>query len=152
MPSDNQRDGVAFGGRDIRKEYGGQGVTKPAGTGLKCSAKFSEPARWPSGSVGVVSADPTGNCGGANSGASGVENVEALGGGEKEKSTRRKSSDGPASSGAGYSGANSEVDDSMNASLYLPPNKLGRLCKDLGKSRGPETYSNIVGICCGYMF
>ena len=39
----------------------------------------------------------------------------------------------------------------MDASLDLPPNRLGRLCKDLGKARGPETCTNCVGICCGYM-
>ena len=151
MPCDNQRDGAVFGGRDIRKEFGGPGVTKTAGTGMMCSAKFNKPPRRPSGGGGVIIVDSTGNCGGANGDASGVENVEALVGGEKEKSTRRRSSDESTPNGPGCSGANSEVDVSTNASLYLPPNKLERLCKDLGKSKGSETCSNCVGICCGYM-
>ena len=44
--------------------------------------------------------DSTGNFGGANSGASEVKNVEVLVGGEKEKSTKRRSSDGSTSNGA----------------------------------------------------
>ena len=110
VPCGSQRDDVVFGGRDIRKEYGGPGINKTTGTGLRCSAKFNKPLRRPSDSASVSVMDSTGSCGGANNSANGVENVEALSGGEKEKSAIKKPSDGSASSGAGSSGANSEVD------------------------------------------
>ena len=118
VPCGNQRYDVVFGSRDIRKEYGGKGIGKITGTGMKCSAKFNKPLRKPSDSASVSVMGSTGSCGGADNSASGAENVEALSGGEKEKSAIKKPSNGSVSSGASSSSTNSEVDVSADASQY----------------------------------
>ena len=62
VPCGSQRDNVVFGGRDIRKEYGGPGIRKTTNTGLKCSAKFNKPLRRPSDGASVSVMDSTGSC------------------------------------------------------------------------------------------
>ena len=142
---------VVFGSLDIWKEYGGKGRGRTAGTVRKCSATFDQPLRKPSDSPSVGVMKSTGGCGGAVASASRVEKVKAGNGGEKEKAPIRQPSNGSASSGAGSASDNSEKDVSADASLDFPSNRLGRLCENLGKARGPDTCTFFVGVCCGSM-
>ena len=73
------------------------------------------------------------------------------GGGEKVKVSVNRVSDGSASSGSGSASDNSEREVSVDASLDLPPNRLGRLCENLGKLRGPKTCTYYGGVCCSSM-
>ena len=134
MPCSTRRDEILFGGVNIRKEYGGKGRGRTAGTVWKCSATFNQPLRKPSDSPSVGVMKSTGGCGGAVASASRVEKVKAGNGGEKEKVPIRPASDGSASSGAGSASDNSEREVSADASLDCPSNRLGRLCENLGKA------------------
>ena len=107
---------------------------------------FSQPLRNPSD----TSIDGSGR-GGAVYIADTVKDGKGLSGGEKEKVPVRQASRGSASSGAGSTRDNSEREVSVDDGLDLPPNRLGKLCENLGKARGPDTCSYCVGICCALM-
>ena len=151
MPCHYQGDKVVFGSRDIREEYGGKGVGRATSKVRRYSATFSQPLRKPSGSSSVGAVKSTGACGGAVSSAGKAEKVEASNGDERVKVPIKRVSDGSASSGSRSASHNSESEVSVDASLDLPPNRLGRLCENLGKARGPDTCTYCSGVCCSSM-
>ena len=98
-----------------------------------------------------------GSSGGAVASANKGEKEKATNRGEKEKAPRRQPSDISASRGGdsvrGESSASGDgegeisVDDNSN----YPSNRLGRLCENVGKTRGPDVCTYCVGVCCGSM-
>ena len=151
MPCHTQRNKVVIGSRDIRDQYGGKEVGRGTSKVQRCSAMFSQPLRKPSGSSSVGAVKSTGAFWGTVSSAGKADKVEASNGDEKVKVPINRVSDGSASSGGGSASDNSEREVSVDGSLDLPPNKLGRLCENLGKARGPDTCTYCGGVCCGSM-
>ena len=119
---------VVFGARDNHAQYRGKGVSgisKDSAKGKapkQLSAKFDKPMVPMPGLVGSSS------------------DSDAKKSSKGEKSKKKIVSSPSASSGAGAvggrDGGNSSTDDSMSTGAEFPKNKLGELCRDLGKIRG----------------
>ena len=117
-----------FGSRDNRVQYGGKGVSGISKDGAKGKAPRQNAAKFETPMV------PMPGLVGSSSDSDAKKSAKG------EKSKKKNVSSPSASSGAGAvggrDGGDSSTDDSMSAGADFPKNKLGELCRDLGKIRG----------------
>ena len=131
---------VVFGARDNRVQYGGKGVSGISKDGAKGKATKQIPAKFETPMV------PRPGFKGSASDSDAKQSVKG------EKSKKKVLSSPSTSSGAGAvgggNGGDSSTDDNdgMDAGVYFPKNKLGELCRHLGKGRG-ECVNCVVLLC-----
>ena len=127
---------AVFGAHDNRVQYGGKGASgssKGDGKGKatkQCSAKFETPMVLRAGLKGSVS-DGASHDGGAKKSVKGEKSKKKI------LSSPSASSDAGSAAGGGKGGESSTDDnDGVDNGVYFPKNKLGDLCRHLGKGRG----------------
>ena len=127
------------------------------GTQWKCSANFNQPPRRSSDGVSDGARKSTGSSGGAVASANKGEKEKATNRGEKEKAPRRQPSDRSASRGGGSvrgessASGDGEGEISADDNFNYPLNRLGRLCENVGKARGPDVCTYCLDVFCGSM-
>ena len=131
---------VVFGARDNRVQYGGKGVSGISKDSAKGKATKQISAKFETPMV------PRPGFKGSASDSDAKQSVK----GEKSKKkvlTPPSTSSGAGAVGGGNGGESSTDDnDAKDAGFCFPKNKLGELCRHLGKGRG-ECVSCVVVLC-----